>query len=270
MIATILSDNRTEAPDRFGTEHGLSVHLQAPGCRILLDTGASDLFIRNAERLGVDLSEVDYVFLSHGHADHAGGLRAFLEINRKARVLVSPDAVAGDFRSERRGGHSISAEWPLDLMEGRTLYIDKSQAVSDSIHVLARIPQVHPLPAGNRHLLVRRGEGYVTDGFRHEMALYSDGFLFTGCAHNGLENILEACPYPLRTVLGGFHLLDAKGTESYESADCLKHLAASLAGKYPDTVFYTGHCTGNEAYRVMSSEWDGRLRRFSCGMRIDL
>ena len=83
MKWTILSDNRS-SDSRLSTEHGLSILLETERHKILLDTGASDVFIKNAEQLGIDLSDVDYVFISHGHSDHAGGLRYFLEYNRQA------------------------------------------------------------------------------------------------------------------------------------------------------------------------------------------
>ena len=66
----------------------------------------------NAELLGVDICDVDYVFISHGHSDHAGGLRHFLEHNQKAKVIVSPDAISGRFFSKRGNLHSITTEWP--------------------------------------------------------------------------------------------------------------------------------------------------------------
>ena len=94
---SILTDNRTADPDRFGCEHGLSVLLRTPFAKVLMDTGASGLFAANAARMGIDLSDVDYVFLSHGHADHVGGLKTFLELNSKAKVIVSPGAVSGRF-----------------------------------------------------------------------------------------------------------------------------------------------------------------------------
>lgn len=84
MKWTVLVDNRS-CDGLLETEHGLSVLLETGHHRILLDTGASDMLIRNAERLGKDLSRVDYVFISHGHSDHAGGLKHFMEINKKRK-----------------------------------------------------------------------------------------------------------------------------------------------------------------------------------------
>lgn len=83
MKVCILADNRTLDSKRFRAEHSLAVLLQTADKQILLDTGASDAFIANTEQLGIDLSAVDYVFLSHGHADHTGGLSAFLQVNKK-------------------------------------------------------------------------------------------------------------------------------------------------------------------------------------------
>ena len=107
MKWTVLSDNRS-SDSRLSIEHGLSIFLQTERHKILLDTGASDVFIRNAELLGIDLSDVDYVFISHGHSDHAGGLRYFLEHNQKAQVIVSPDAMSGKYFSKRGNLHSIT------------------------------------------------------------------------------------------------------------------------------------------------------------------
>jgi len=92
MKWTVLSDNRS-CDDSLETEHGLSILLETDHHRILLDTGASDVFIRNAEKMGIDLSTVDYVFISHGHSDHAGGLKLLMKINNKAQVIVSPNAI---------------------------------------------------------------------------------------------------------------------------------------------------------------------------------
>jgi len=271
MTITILTDNRSACPERFTTEHGLSVHVQSKGRSFLLDTGASGLFAANAEQLGIDLKAVDYVFISHGHGDHAGGLAEFLSLNKKAKIIVSDKALGGQFFSKRRYFHSITPEWPLQAMRGRTIFVDDTQDIDDGLFVITHILPRHELPKGNSNLFIQTpDEALIPDDFRHEMALYVDGFLFTGCAHNGLENILDACSLPVHTVLGGFHLLDSRGDETYESTEELTALAQRLVEKYPDTTFYTSHCTGDLAFATMHEVMGDQLQPFSCGMQFTI
>ena len=288
MTWTVLSDNRS-FNDSLETEHGLYILLETNMHRILLDTGASDVFIRNAEKMGINLSMVDYVFISHGHNDHAGGLEYFVErfhaaenrgqtcmdyaearkrsdeiqYNRQAKVLVSPNAMSGKFFSKRGNLHSITAEWPK-IEDGRLVLIYQTCAIAEDIHLIAHIPQNHPMPKGNQNLYVQNTAGdYIHDDFRHELALYVDGLLFTGCAHSGLENILAACPYPVHTVVGGFHLLDSQETEEELTA-----LALRLKAKYPNTKFFTSHCTGDSVYEIMKNVMGRQLQSFRCGTVI--
>ena len=259
---TVLSDNRSKDSSLL-TEHGLSILLQTEQHKILLDTGASDVFISNAERMGIDLSDVDYVFISHGHSDHAGGMRFFMELNQRAKVIVSPMAMSGKFFSKRGYLHSITSEWPK-IDEDRLLLIDQTCEVTNGIHAIAHIPQIHPIPKGNQHLYVQDANGnYANDDFSHELVLYTNGFLFTGCAHCGLENMLNACPWPVQTVVGGFHLLDGHETE-----DELTALAQRLKANYPETKFYTSHCTGDKVFEVMQGVLGEQLQYFRCGTEI--
>ena len=260
MKWTVLADNRTN-DCQLQTEHGLSILLETGQYSILLDTGASDVFIRNAEKLGIDLSTADYVFISHGHSDHAGGLKHFMSINDKAKIIVSPDAISGKFFSKRRYFHSITTEWPEDMKQ-RLILVDNTREITDGLHIIAHIPHTNPMPQGNLHLFVENAEGqYVNDDFRHELALYTDGLLFTGCAHSGLENILAACPHPVKTVVGGFHLLD-----DHESEAELTQLAKRLTEAYPDTQFYTSHCTGDKVFATLKTIMGEHLHAFSCGI----
>ncbi len=286
MKWTILSDNKS-SDSRLSTEHGLSILLETERHKILLDTGASDVFIKNAEQLGIDLSDVDYVFISHGHSDHAGGFRYIFEHNKQVKVIVSPDAMSGKFFSKRGNLHSITTEWP-EIGDDRLILINQTFEITEGIHVIAHIPQNHPMPKGNQNLYVQNTKrrtsennvvlastlsseeefdevngDYIHDDFRHELALYVEGLLFTGCAHSGLENILAACPWPVNTVVGGFHLLDGQ-----ESEEELKALAQRLKARYPQTQFYTSHCTGNNVFEVMKSVMGEQLQSFRCGTII--
>ena len=263
MKWTVLVDNRTNNPT-FETEHGLSILLETERLSILLDTGASDLLMRNAEQLGKDLSRVDYVFISHGHSDHAGGLKHFMEINKKAKVIVSPEAISGRFFSKRGNLHSITTEWP-EIGDDRLILIDQTCEIAKGLHVIAHIPQIHPMPKGNQNLYVQDAHGeYIHDDFRHELALYIEGLLFTGCAHSGLENILDACLWPVHTVVGGFHLLDGQETEEEVNA-----LGQRLKAMYPHTQFYTSHCTGDAVFTILQDVMGDKIHPFSCGTTIN-
>ena len=263
MKWTVLSDNRS-SDSHLCTEHGLSILLETERHKILLDTGASDVFIRNAEQLGIDLCDVDYVFISHGHSDHAGGLRYILEHDQKAQVILSPDAMSGHFFSKRGNLHCITTVWP-EINEDRLILIDQTCEIAEGIHVIAHIPQNHPMPKGNQNLYVQDAHGdYIHDDFSHELALYVDGLLFTGCAHSGLENMMSACPWHVHTVVGGFHLLDGQETDEE-----LVALTQRLKANYPETRFYTSHCTGDNVFEVMKGVMGKQLQSFRCGTMIE-
>ena len=88
MKVVTLMEN-TVCREGFRCEHGLSLYLETGNHKILFDAGQSAAFAENAEKLGVDLSKVDFAVLSHGHYDHGGGLGKFLQIHPKAPVYVS-------------------------------------------------------------------------------------------------------------------------------------------------------------------------------------
>ena len=146
--------------------------------------------------------------------------------------------------------------------DGRLALIDQTSVIAEGIHAIAHIPQIHPVPKGNQHLFMQNNAGdYIHDDFRHELALYVDGLLFTGCAHSGLENILAACPWPAHTAVGGFHLLEGQETEEELAA-----LAQRLKAKYPNTQFFTSHCTGDNVFATLKTIMGNQLHAFSCGM----
>jgi 7,8-dihydropterin-6-yl-methyl-4-(beta-D-ribofuranosyl)aminobenzene 5'-phosphate synthase len=183
-----------------------------------------------------------------------------MEIKKTAKVIVSLDAISGQFYSKRSYLHSITTEWP-NIPEERLLPSEHSGRICDDIYVMAHIPQIHPIPEGNQHLFVQDMQGqFVQDDFRHELALYTNGLLFTGCAHSGLENILAACPFPVKMVVGGFHLLD-----NHEDEARLTELSHKLTDAYPQTQFYTSHCTGDAVFTTLHQVMGDKIHAFSCG-----
>ena len=158
MKIVFLADNRS-CSDDLRTEHGLSVYVETDRHKMLLDTGASDLFITNAEKQGIDLGKVDYVFISHGHADHIGGLPFFLRINSRAKIIMSPYIIGGYYVSKRNHEHSITTDICFDDIRERLILADRNMKIDDEIEVIAEIPYEEDMPAGNCNLFCRNGSG---------------------------------------------------------------------------------------------------------------
>ena len=113
-------------------EHGLSLYIESKNYKILFDMGQTDLFLKNAKKLGVDLSQVDIAILSHGHYDHGGGLEEFLKINKKAYVYVSQYAFDTYYNGKEKyiglnpslkdNRRLIFTNGKVEVEEGITLY----------------------------------------------------------------------------------------------------------------------------------------------------
>jgi len=131
MEYCVLVENHEEVRD-IKAEHGLSIFFSKGGKKILFDTGQSSLFLKNAEKMGVDLSDLDYVVLSHGHYDHTGGLR-FMPEGCKAVLIAHPDYRMQRCLGERSIG--IPAEVSLE-----TRLLRKPLEIAEGVFFLGEIP----------------------------------------------------------------------------------------------------------------------------------
>lgn len=268
---TVLSDNR-KVDETFGSEHGLCIFLDTGAHKILLDTGASDLFIHNAERLNIDLTEIDYVYISHGHSDHIGGLLPFLEINTKATILLSEKALNQHFYSKRNELRNISSDATIEKVKDRCMFIEKETHLDGGISIFTCHSTSFSKPVANGTLYKDTGDGLELDDFNHELVfcLGTDNlFVFTGCAHKGLLNILDTAKNITgkkpQVVLGGFHLVDSRLGQVFESKSEIEEMGAFLRSHYPETRFMTGHCTGTLAYELLSKQLNQHIELFYTG-----
>ncbi|HAQ55864.1 MAG TPA: MBL fold hydrolase [Acholeplasmatales bacterium] len=272
MIVSTLIEN-TSCDPRLCGEHGLSLFVESGTHRLLFDTGGSDLLIHNATAMGVDLASVDTVVISHGHADHGGGLRAFLELNHTAVVLIHKDA----FEPHRSKHPDRWIDVGLDpglKKHPQVMMTDDFHRMDDGMFLFSGVAGTRYLPSMNQNLY--RGDGpLVPDEFRHEQNLVirdRDAIvLFIGCAHTGVVNIMNhaADRYGIAPthVIGGFHMSSRSSTVG-ESPDVIREVAAWL--RQTESVFYTGHCTGETAYRIMKKKMGKQLQKISTGTTITI
>lgn len=253
-------------------EHGLSFYAETAHHKILLDTGASDGFIRNAEILGVDLSQVDTVILSHGHYDHCGGVMALSKIAPDARIYLRDCAGGEFFHVGEDGIRYIGIDRDILDLPG-LITVSRSTAPDDEIDIFTNITGRRCYSTSNDALKIRLGDRYKPDPFRHEMCtvLHDGGknYLFSGCAHSGILNILDSyrdlyggCP---DVVLTGFHFMKKTEHTEAEKQNILQ-VAKELSGM--PAVFYSGHCTGEEAFALMKEVMGEQLRELHSGMTV--
>ena len=255
MKLVTLMEN-TSCREDLCCEHGLSLYLETGEHKILFDAGQSDVFAANAEKLSVDLQKVDFAVLSHGHYDHSGGLGRFLEINGTAPVYVSAWAFEPHYNA---AGKYLGVDTSLQL-SSRIRFVAEKAELAEGITLL----RLETEPMDTAGLLMEENGERKPDDFRHEQYLLVEEqgkrILISGCSHKGILNIVDA--FRPDVLIGGFHFM--KITEKEKLADAAEKLLTY------DTVYYTGHCTGQEQYAYLKSLMGQKLQYLATGAVLEI
>ncbi len=255
-----------------GYEHGLSFYVETRKHKLLVDSGATDLFRYNAQTLGIDLKQVDILVLSHGHYDHGGGIAAFTQWNPEASVYMKSGAGAAYYHVKDSGAKYIGIDKNI-LQLKQCVTVEGDLRIDEELFLFSGLSGEKYPARGNRELKRKEGDNFVQDTFDHEqcVAVAQDGLhvLLSGCAHNGILNILDRYASIFHAmpdiVISGFHL---QQKEAYTEADIsnIERMAYELLET--GALFYTGHCTGGEACGVMKKIMGAKLQVIHSGMRI--
>ncbi len=259
----VLIDDALPAPWR--REHGLALWVTVSPARggsvrhLLMDVGQHPAALSsNATAAGVDLAQASAVVLSHGHYDHAGGLRALAEARYDGPLFLGPDAERRRF-SVQVGGDGAPGRMrkQIGMPEPELLRLFDVRRVGglcglDGWLTLFTLPQAAP---PNARLLAADGVG--ADTFSDEVfALVSDGseeWLLGGCTHHGLPQLLshvfgQLGRRRIGAFVGGLHL-QGRGLAEVESV-------AQGAAAYGVGRWILLHCTGAEAQAVWRERFD--------------
>lgn len=262
MKITAILENTTNKQN-MQTEHGLSLFIETKKHRILFDMGQSEMFAENAKKLGIDLTAVDIAILSHGHYDHGGGLKKFIEINKNAPVYISKYAFEPHFSgTEKYIGLDVSLKGKNRLTEiGEELKIDDELTIYPS-------NSHSPYPADSFGLNMLENNKLIPDDFRHEQYLMINEngkkVLISGCSHKGILNIADR--FKPDILIGGFHFVkldpETDGRQELEKA-------AEILKKNK-TDYYTCHCTGTAQFKFLKTLMGDKLGYLPCGEVIEI
>lgn len=270
MLAKILIDNQSK--NGLVCEWGLAVYLEYEGHRLLLDTGTTGVFVKNAESMGVSLEDVEYGVLSHAHYDHSDGMEAFFEKNRTAKFYLRKEA--GENCYGKRWifyKYAGIAKGLLEKYRDRIVYVDGTFELVPGVWLLP-----HTTPGLERigkraGLYVKKGRKLVPDSFAHEQSFVLSTkaglVIFNSCSHGGADNIIREVSeaFPERDIcalIGGLHLY--RSTEEDVRA---------LAGRIRETGIkkvITGHCTGERAFRLLKEELGDTVEGLYTGMEFEI
>lgn len=241
MKLTVLVDNNTYIDQYYCGEPAVCYYIEDGNTSLLLDTGYSDIYIRNAEALGVDLSRVSTIAFSHGHNDHTRGLQYWpVEKNTPVRIIAHPDTFKERVCGDIPIGSPLSESY---LCEHYKLTLSKVPLkISDHITFLGEIPASNNFEQRKPFGTIKEQTCHQEDFVADDTALvYNNGdglFIITGCSHSGICNIIEYAKQVCNEsrvigVIGGFHL--------FEVADQLKHTIAYFEANEIKEL-YPCHC----------------------------
>ena len=245
--------------------HGLALYVETARHKILFDLGPDETLFENAKKLNIDLSEVDIVVISHGHGDHGGALKRFLQINTKAAIYLQKKAFEKHYAKILFFKLNIGIDENLKNNR-RIMLLDGDYKIDDELELFTVKSSSKGYYRANDILRDKNGK----DTFAHEQNLIIHGkrsVLILGCGHKGIVNILEAATkYQPQICVGGYHLDDSV-TRKAASHGLLDEISNEIS-KYP-IQFYTCHCTGKKAYEYLASHVEN-MHYLSCGESIDI
>ena len=273
ISVTALAENTVARLGLLG-EHGLAWWIDTGAQRVLFDTGQGLVLEPNARKLGVDLGSATGIALSHGHADHVGGLPAALAAAPAATLFLHPDACSR--RYSGTDGKPRGRQLSTDFMEteafrtaGRRVVASREpQEVAPGVWTTGEVPRANDFEDVG-------GPFFLDEALTRPDPILDDQTVFftgregtmvvLGCAHAGVVNTLEHIRTlthgaPLHTVVGGMHLERASERRMTETFAALRRLGVQRFGP--------NHCTGIAAIARFWHEFPGRCVQASAGVRL--
>lgn len=249
---TILSNNPNYNDRYMLAEPGLSLYIEADGKRILFDTGYSDIFLRNAAKMNIDISKLDYLAFSHGHIDHTGGLRNLIDYYRckesngsicRPVLVAHPECFHS--KTDDPWGEIGCGVPETEIAHNFHMKLSREPFwLTDNLVFLGEIERKNdfenltPLGRTFKNNLVQ--DDYILDDSALAYKSNEGLIIITGCSHSGICNIIKYAQKVCQDdriidIIGGLHLINPGVSQMQKTKNFLAKVA-------PRTV-WACHCT---------------------------
>jgi 7,8-dihydropterin-6-yl-methyl-4-(beta-D-ribofuranosyl)aminobenzene 5'-phosphate synthase len=256
---SVLCDD-TAVSDKFVDEHGVSILVELPnGRRWLSDTGTTDIFLQNAQRMGISLDNLAGITISHGHDDHTGGLMFYPRLKGSPPVYGHPYIWHKQYETKKGEPVRICGMPYLARLYANPVFkpINNVTRLDDDFYFFTDVPREPGSYAPVKGKFFNEdstGPCPIVDDATLAIKTPRGIVAIFGCGHAGYTNILKAIhkEFPddkLLAVIGGLHLVSADEKVLEEA------VAFTDTIKAKDFVFYGGHCTGDNAIKYFKEKY---------------
>ncbi|NTW46636.1 MAG: MBL fold metallo-hydrolase [Chlorobaculum sp.] len=268
----MLSDNH--AAPGLACEHGFATLIETGGKRILFDTGQLSALDVNCRKLGIDLSGIDMIVLSHGHYDHAGNLAEVLRVAHKATLCLHPAALVG--RYSIRNDKPKLIDMPGEAKQAiaalpaeRVRFVQEPVSLTDGVFLTGPVPRQTTFEDTGGPFFFDP-EGVQPDPIDDDLSLWIEEpqglTVLAGCCHSGIVNTLDYIesltgPKPIARLIGGMHLAAASEERLARTIEALKK--RDIARLIPC------HCTGQAATKLFQRELPCPVEAGYAGMVLE-
>lgn len=268
MRLEVVVENTSDNPN-IKAEHGLSLFINADNKNFFFDFGQSDLFLQNAKILNINIKQVEFAIISHGHYDHGGGIEYFSKENPNAPIFLNKNAFKNCYSKKEFGLKYIGLK--ENLKENKQIkLIDNEYFISNNLIIFSNVTQRHFFAPSNLKLFEKKGEIFINDNFDHEQNLIirqeGKNILLAGCAHSGIINIINKAEkiinQKITDIIGGLHLMGITDQKF------LGEFAQEL--KNTNCNFYTCHCTSLENYSFLKTILNEKISYIKSGEKLEI
>lgn len=249
-ITTMIENDKMINSD-LENEFGLSLYIEDEEIKLLLDTGKTGLFLKNAKNLNIDLKNLKHLVLSHSHFDHTGGVKSLIEkVNPDFNLYINLNFFNKKYKTVDNVETFIGNDFDEEYLLNKNVNIIKlskdTLKLSKRITLFTNFKNVTSFePDNSRYILKDNGINRV-DPMEDEVVIGIDtskGYLIVcGCSHIGIANIVEKIKKETHKkiygIVGGLHLSRANQERIDKTIEYIKENNIQFLG--------TSHCTGND------------------------